>query len=114
MQRNGIVMTSVGGGLVAVGAIFSAIHDSDDGTFRLGSYVFETDGDNSNLRNTGVVSMIAGAACLSVGLPVMIVGAKKKKQTLRDFKNQYYLSQQPLPYFQVNISPNSVGIAYKF
>jgi hypothetical protein len=113
-QRTGIVLTGVGGGVIVMGAILSMIPDTDNGTVTMGSYIFETDGDNSGLRTAGIVFMVGGAACLSVGLPVMIVGGKKKKQTIQEFKNQYYLSQQPLSYFRMNIYPSRVGIAYVF
>ena len=112
MQRTGIIMTSIGGGVVVIGAIFSTIPDTDNVT--MGSYIIETDGNNSDLRKAGTVFMVAGAVCLSVGLPVMIVGGKKKKQTFQDFTNQYYLSQQPPSYLQMNFYPNRVGIAYVF
>ena len=76
--------------------------------------LFFFNGDNSGLRTAGYVLLVAGGACLAVGLPIMIVGGKTRKQTLQDFKNQYYLSQQPSSYFQMNIYPNGAGIAYVF
>ena len=112
MQRNGIVWTGIGGGFVLIGAICSVIPDSE-GTTTMGSYVFEGDMDNSGLRTAGNVMMVAGAVCLSVSIPVMIVGGKRKKHTFQDFKNQYYLSQ-PSSYCQMNVYPNRVGIAYVF
>ena len=113
-QRTGIIMTSVGGGVIMVGAIFSIFPDAANGTVTMGPFFIETDGNNSGLRKTGNVLMIAGTACLSVGLPVMIIGGNKKKQTFQEFKNQYYLSQQPSSYLQMNIYPNRIGIAYNF
>ena len=112
MQRNGIVWTGIGGGIVIIGAICSVIPDTE-GTTTMGSYVFEGGMDNSGLRMAGNVMMVTGAVCLSVSIPVMIVGGKRKKHTFQDFKNQYYLSQ-PSSYFQMNIYPNRVGIAYVF
>ena len=114
MQRTGIIMTGTGGGCIVIGTLFSIIPDADRTTITMGPHVVETGGNNSNLRKTGTVLMVAGAVCLSAGLPVMIVGSKKKKQTLQDYKNQYYLSQQPSSYFQMNVYPNKVGIAYMF
>ena len=110
MQRNGIVWTGIGGGFVLIGAICSVIPDSE-GRTTMGPYVIE--GDLSGLRTAGNVMMVAGAVCLSISIPVMIVGGKRKKHTFQDFKNQYYLSQ-PSSYFQMNIYPNRVGIAYVF
>ena len=113
-QRTGIIMTSVGGGCVMIGAIFAIVPDADRTQIKVGSSIIETGGDNSGLRKAGTVLMVAGAVSLSVGLPVMIAGGKKKKQTFQDFKNQHYLSQQPLSYFQMNVYPNGAGIAYVF
>ena len=115
-QRTGIIMTSAGGGVFLIGAIFSIIPDFDGtGTVSVGPFkVAETDGNNSGLRTAGTVLMVGGAACLTVGLPVMISGGKKKKQTFQDFKNQHYVSQQSSSYFQMNVYSHRVGIAYVF
>ena len=114
MQKKGTVLSCVGGGLIAMGALFSIIPDTDSGDVKMGTYIIETDGDNSALRTAGVVLMGAGAVCLSIGIPVMIVGKKKKNQTFQDFTNQHYLSQQPSSYFQMTVYPNRAGIAYVF
>jgi len=114
MQRTGIIMSGVSGGFIIVGAIFYNLPDADRGSITIGPYVTETDGDNSGFRKAGPVLMVAGGVGLSVGLPVMIVGGKKKKQAFQDFKDQYYLSQQPSSYLQMNIYPGMVGIAYMF
>jgi len=119
MQRTGIIMTGTGGGIFVIGALFSIFPDTSEGNATMSVFGIEigeigTDGDHSGLRKAGPVLMVAGAASLSVGLPVMIVGGKKKKQTVKDFKNQYYLLQQPSSYFQMNLHPNRVGIAYVF
>ena len=111
-QRTGIIMTGAGGGVLVIGAIFSII--PDNATVTVGPSVVEADGDNKNLRKTGTILMVAGATCLSVGLPVMIIGGKKKKHTFQEFKNQYYFSQQPSSYLQMNIYPDRIGIAYNF
>ena len=113
-QRSGIILTGIGGGLLLAGAIVSVLPEDADGKITMWPYVYETDAEKSALRTVGVVYMVGGAACLSVGLPLMIVGGKKKKQTFQDFKNQYYLSGQPSPYFQINVYPNRVGVAYMF
>ena len=115
-QTNGIVWTGIGGGITMIGAILSIIPDGKEGTTTMGPYVFVNDGevDNSDVRKAGTVMMVAGGACLAVSIPVMIVGGKQKKRTFQNFKNQYYLSQQPSSHFQMNIYPNRVGIAYAF
>jgi hypothetical protein len=114
MQRTGIIMSGVGGGFLLAGAIFSIIPDGE-GTVSVGGIdVGKTDADNSGLRKAGPILMVGGATCLAVGLPVMIVGGKKKKQTFQDFKNQYYSSQQPSSYFQMNLYSSRVGVAYVF
>ena len=105
LQRTGIIMTSIGGGFVMMGAIFSVLPDAENGKVTIWPYIFDTDGDNRGLRKAGPVIMVAGAVCLSVGLPTMIVNGKRKKQTLQDFKNQHYLPQQPSSsYIKRNIS----------
>ena len=113
-QRTGIIVTGIGGGLTLIGTVFAIIPDSDNGTVTIGSYVIETNGDNSGLRKTGVVLIAAGVTCLSIGLPVMIIGKNKKKHTFQDFKNQYYLSKQPSSYLQMNIYPDRIGLAFNF
>ena len=113
-QKNGIILTSIGGGLILTGAIVSILPEDANGRIKMGPYVYETDQDKSALRTVGVIYMVGGTVCLSIGLPVMIVGGKKKKQTFQDFTNQYYLSQQPPSYLQMNFYPNRVGIAYVF
>ena len=119
MQRAGIIMTGVGGGAILMGAIFSILPDTEEGNLTVSVFGIKigdtkTEGDHSGFRKAGPVLMVAGAACLSVGLPVMVVGGKKKKQAFQDFKNQYYLSQQSSSYLQMNIYPNRVGITYVF
>ena len=115
-QRNGTIWTGIGGGFVLAGAVFAIIPDGKDGSYSMGPYVFVNEGevDNSGLRTAGAVMMVAGGVCLAVSIPVMISGGKKKKQTFQDFRNQYFLSGQPAPYFQMNIYPNRVGVAYVF
>jgi len=115
MRTTGTILTGVGGYLFVLGTVYSFIPDTDgDTTFMLGPVTTTTDGDNSALRKAGPVLMVAGGISLAVGLPVMIGGGKKRKQTLHDFKNQYYLSQQPSPYFKMNVYSNRMGIAYVF
>ena len=107
-------MSGVSGRLIAAGAIFSILPDADTGEVTISIFGIEIGEDHSGLRKAGPILMVAGAVGLSVGLPVMIVGGKKKKQTFQNFKNQYYSVQQPPSYFQMNIYPNRVGISYVF
>jgi hypothetical protein len=114
MQRTGIIMTGAGGGCVVIGALFSLISNTNGGYITMGPISVESDGNNNGLRKAGAILMVAGTVSLSVGIPVMTVGGKKKKQTLQDFKYEYYSSQQPSTYFQMNLYPNKLGIAYVF
>lgn len=114
MQVTGIILTGVGGGVTMLGALFSILPDADRGEITIGGSVIETDGNNEDLRKAGPVLMIAGAACLSAGIPIMVVGVKKKKQARRDFMGQYYSPRQASSFLQMNVYPNSVGIAYVF
>ena len=114
-QRTGIIVTGAGGGVAIIGAILSIIPDAGRTQISIGGIqVAENNGDNSSLRKAGVVMAVAGAATLSVGLPIMISGGKKKKQIFQDFKNKHYPIQQPSSYFQMNVYPNRAGIAYVF
>jgi len=115
MQRTGIIMTGAGGGCVMVGALFSVISNTRGGyvSVGVGPIRVESDGDNKGLRKTGTILMVTGAVSLSAGLPVMITGGKKKKQTFQDYKNHYY-SKQPSSYFQMNFYPDRIGIACVF
>jgi len=113
MQRTGIIMTGAGGGCVLIGAMFSIISNTNGGYVTIGPIRVESEGNNSGLRKTGTILMVAGAVSLSTGLPIMIVGGKKKKQTFQEYKYQYY-SQQPSSYFQMSVYPNKIGIAYVF
>ena len=63
---------------------------------------------------TGLAMSSAGVVIGSIGLSNMFRGKNSKNRAFQDFKNQYYFSQQPSPYFQMNIYPNRVGIAYVF
>lgn len=112
MQRTGIIMTGIGGGIFVMGALFSIILDFEGGEVSVNSFVISR-GDNSGLQTAGNVLMTAGSVCLLAGLPVMIIGGQKKKQTFQDFKNQYYSKQQS-SYFQMTVYPNRIGIAYVF
>jgi len=113
-QITGIAMIGAGVGFILTGAIFSNIPDTEKGNVTVSIFGIDVNGDHSGLRKARPVLMVAGVAGLSAGFPVMITGKKKKKQTLQDFKNQYYLSQPPSSYFQMNIYPNGAGIAYVF
>ena len=115
-QKNGIIWTGIGGGVFLMGTLFAITPDGKDGTFTMGPYVYVNEGevDNSGLREAGHVMMVIGGACLAVSIPVMIVGGKQKKRIFQDFRNQYYLSQPPSSYFQMNVYPNRIGITYVF
>jgi hypothetical protein len=97
-----------------IGALFSVISNTSGGYVTMGPISVESNGNNRGLRKAGTILMVAGAVSLSAGLPVMVVGGKRKKQTLQDFKYDYYSSQQPSTYFQLNVYPNKLGIAYVF
>jgi len=70
------------------------------------------DGENAIIKS--LTMGVAGCIMVGAGIPVMIVGGKKKKSTLNEFYQQYYSLQQPAPYFQFNVQPKGIGIAYVF
>ena len=113
MQMTGIIMSSVGGGFVVIGSLFSIFPDADRGQVTMRPIVIQTNGDHRGWRKAGNIILATGATSLSAGLPMMIVAGKKKKQTFQDYKYQYY-SQQPSSYFQMSVYPNKIGIAYVF
>ena len=98
MQKTGIIMIVAGGAIIYFDFAYFLISDMYQ----------------PHISTAVSTLFVAGAVVLSVGLSVMIVGGKKKRQTFQDFKNQYYLSPQTSSYFQLNIYPNRVGIAYVF
>ena len=110
-QKTGMILTCVGGGLIG-GSAFAFIMSD----ITKNPSVFDGTGfDDSNTWSiTGVVMSSAGVVIGIIGLSNMFRGKNSKNQAFQDFKNQYYLSQQPSPYFQMNIYPNRVGIAYVF
>ena len=110
-QRKGMILTCVGGGLI--GGTAFAFFMSD---VTKNSSVFDGTGydDSATWLVTGVIMSSAGVVIGTIGLSNMNRGKNSKNRAFQDFKNQYYLSQQPSSYFQMNIYPNRVGIAYVF
>ena len=109
-QRKGMILTCVGGGLIAGSALAFIMYDIAKNPAMLDVTLY----DSTTWAVTGVVMSSAGVVIGSIGLYNMFRGKNSKNRAFQDFKNQYYLSQQPSPYFQMNIYPNIVGIAYVF
>jgi hypothetical protein len=56
-----------------------------------------------------------GTACLAVGIPVIIIGNKKKKNAMDEYRIRYSeASEKGAPHFQLNVHPNGLGLAYVF
>ena len=62
----------------------------------------------------GAVIMTGGIILVATGIPILAVGAGKRRRALRAFDNQYYAVEKTTPQFQFNVYPNSVGLAYVF
>jgi hypothetical protein len=99
MKTAGWVMTGVGIGSFVVG--LSAIVVGDD------------EGDD-DLMAGGAVLVATGTVLMAVGIPILAVGGGQKRRALREFERQYYTSNPPASYFQLNLYPNKVGLAYVF
>ena len=110
-QRKGMILTCVGGGLIEGAAFAFIMSDITKNPSVLDGTVYY---DSTTWLITGVVMSSAGVVIGTIGLSNMFRGKNSKNRAFQDFKNQYYFSQQPSPYFQMNIYPNRVGIAYVF
>jgi hypothetical protein len=79
LMVTGILLTSVGAiGLVAGGALYASASDRIDVYCDDGSFVYQCQTrDDEDRQVGGAVLMIAGGAALAVGIPLLIVGARK-------------------------------------
>jgi len=77
----------------------------------LGCYLANKD----DMRGTilGILYIEAGILCLVTSAPFFISGGVKKSRAVKEFNRQYY-SSNPSPYFQLNMYPDRMGIAYVF
>jgi hypothetical protein len=56
-----------------------------------------------------------GGALLATGIPLTIIGSKKKKSALDEYRIKYSeASGKGAPHFQLNAHPNGLGLAYVF
>ena len=85
-------------------------------TFILGmsGMLFSDDNYESTMFLYGYISMTVGICTLGAGIPIWVVGNGKKNRAIRNFSKQYYSSQSLLPYFQINMYPNRIGLVYVF
>jgi len=94
------VLTGIGVGSAVIGAIIFGSGDEEAGT----RYVME---------DVGGAFIIIGSLSAITGVPILIVGASKKNNAVRNFNRQYY-SSEAVPQFQFNMYPNRIGLAYVF
>ena len=89
-------------------------------TFILGISGMVISEDIKNEKNAnnvffyGYLSMVAGIHTLAAGIPIWAVGSNKSNRAIENFSKQYYFSQSFLPYFQINMCKNGIGLAYVF
>ena len=84
------------------GILFPIIADADN-----------TD-DAEKIVLVGSVLLIAGITCISVGVPIRIVGVSKRNGAVRNYCQQQYSAMSYAPRFQINLYSNRVGFAYVF
>ncbi len=97
-------MTVAGGLLLVSGGIMAGV-----GFLLLSS----ADGDESK-NQYGTELTVAGNLCIAAGIPILIVGGKKKKNALKEFSKQYYSASTATSHIQFNLYPNRLGVAYVF
>ena len=68
----------------------------------------------NNMFFYGYLSMVAGIYTLGAGIPIWVVGKNKSNRAIGNFSKHYYSSQSHLPYFQINMCKNRIGLAYVF
>jgi len=78
------------------------------------SILITNDSSNETMTIFGTVLSATGGICITAGIPLLIVGSSRKNGAIRNFNRQYYSSQPASPYFQMNVYPNRVGVAYVF
>ena len=70
---------------------------------------------NFNQSKTGETIATVGICIIGGGVTVLAIGSGARRRSLRAFDSQYYaMKQQHSQQFQLNIHPNSVGLAYVF
>jgi len=99
MQTAGWILTGTGIGSFVLG---------------LGVIGVGAEEDDDEIIGGGAVIMTAGIALMGAGIPILAIGGGKKRRALREFNRQYYSSESPSPYFQINMYPKRVGLAYVF
>ncbi|MDR0796751.1 MAG: hypothetical protein LBE79_12015 [Tannerella sp.] len=65
-------------------------------------------------EEAGAIIAATGVILVATGIPILAVGAGKRRRALKAFNNQYYATEQPASRFQINLHPNSIGLAYVF
>ena len=98
MRTTGWVLTGTGLAAIFIGAAVGV--DGDD------------KGDEDQSAG-GFAVFTAGVGLVAGGVTVLAIGAGTRRRALRAFDSQYY-SKQPTSQFQLNVHPNSVGLAYVF
>ena len=76
--------------------------------------LFFDDNYESTMFLFGYISMTVGIYTLGAGIPIWVVGNGKKNRAIGNFSKQYYSPQSLLPYFQINMYSNRIGLVYVF
>ena len=83
------------------------------GSYMMYSNINRNEGGAIVAMVVGLPYMYAGVSCLAISVPFFIIGGVNKNFAVKEFKEQYY-SSKASPYFQLNVYPNRMGIAYVF
>ena len=100
----GIALLS--GGLVGVGAGIALMVTADNSGVRSDNYYDECDGRAA----LGALLMIAGGACIDVGVPFLIIGKRRLSWIAED----YNMKNSPAYSFNIEGTSNGVGLVIRF
>ena len=110
-QMTGMILACVGGGLIGGSAFAFIMYDITKNPSVFDGIAYY---DSTTWLITGIVMSSAGVVIGTIGLSNNFRGKNSKNRAFQDFKNQHYSSQTPSSYFQMNVYPNRIGIAYVF
>ena len=102
--NTGIALLS--GGLAGVGAGIALMVTADNSGVRSDNYYDECDGRAA----LGALLMIAGGACIDVGVPFLIIGKRRLSWIAED----YNMTNSPAYSFNIEGTSNGVGLVIRF
>lgn len=110
MMVGGIIATSVGGVLVPIGALVFAAGSDTSCTCDIDVCSCQED---EPAKVAGVVTIVGGIALVGVGIPLLIVGARRKKPDVPT-QQQPTTPEQPPTSAELVAAPGSMGLRVRF